>query len=107
MGFNQKYIGVGVKEGANRINMHMWFLRQDKNLKTIMRTPAKTSNKFPWRRFDQIMLPNQNTAAQPQIADTLTALWDTIDAKGMASETTEGQDCFTIWFHQYIPADVL
>jgi hypothetical protein len=105
--FNSNYIGIAVPGGANRVNMHMWFLRQDKNLKTIMRTPAKTSNKFPWRRFDQIMLPNQNTAAQPKISQTLTSLWDVIDSKGMSAESTEGQDCFTIWFHQYIPADVL
>merc|ERR1711981_220641 len=25
----------------------------------------------------------------------------------MASEYTEGQDCFTLWFHQYVPADIL
>ena len=105
--FNKNYIGVAVPGGVNRVNMHMWFLRQDKTLKTIMRTPAKTSNKFPWRRFDQIMLPNQNTAAQPRIAGTLSSLYDQIDAKGMAADSTEGQDCFTIWFHQYIPADVL
>lgn len=105
--FNQKYIGIGVNEGANRINMHMWFLRQDKNLKLIMRTPAKTSQKFPWRRFDSVMLPNQNTAAQPKLAGTFQALWEQIDAKGMSSDSTEGQDCFTLWFHQYIPADIL
>jgi hypothetical protein len=106
--FNKKYIGVGIgKDGANRVNMHMWFLRQDKNLKLIMRTPAKTSNKFPWRRFDSVMLPNQNTAAQPKLAGTFQALYDQIDAKGMGSDATEGQDCFTIWFHQYIPSDVL
>jgi len=105
--FNTKYIGVASKEGANRVNMHMWFLRQDKNLKSIMKTPAKTSNKFPWRRFDNIMLPNQNTAAQPKLAETFQALWDVIDSKGMASDPAQGQDCFTMWFHHYIPADVL
>lgn len=105
--FNQKYIGITVPGGINRVNTHFWFLRQDKILKTIMKTPAKTSNRFPWRRFDNIMLPNQNTAAQPKVANTFQALWNTIDSKGMSSETNEGQDCFTLWFHQYIPADIL
>jgi hypothetical protein len=106
--FNTKYIGIGAgKNSAPRVNMHMWFLRQDKVLKSIMKTPAKTSNKFPWRRFDSIMLPNQNTAAQPKLAGTFEALWETIDNKGMSSDAPAGQDCFTIWFHQYIPADVL
>ena len=72
-----------------------------------MKTPAKTSQRFPWRRFDNIMLPNQNTAAQPKVAGTFRALWETVDTKGMGSESNEGQDCFTLWFHQYIPADVL
>ena len=105
--FNSKYIGIASQGGINRVNMHMWFLRQDKNLKTIMRVPAKTSNKFPWRRFDNIMLPNQNTAAQPKLSGTFQALWDMVDSKGMSADPAQGQDCFTLWFHQYIPADVL
>ena len=108
--FNKKYIGVATGKGnesANRINFHFWFLRQDKNLKMIMRSPAKSSARFPWKRFDSIMLPNQNTAAQPKLSSTFQTLFNTIDDKGFASEYPGGQDCFTLWFHQYLPADVI
>jgi hypothetical protein len=52
--FNKRYIGVAAGPGssANRVNFHFWFLRQDKNLKMIMKSPAKSSNRFPWKRFD-------------------------------------------------------
>lgn len=107
--FNTRYIGAGIggQRGANRVNMHFWFLRQDKNLKMVMKSPAKVSVRFPWKRFDSIMLPNQNTAAQPKIAPTLETLYSTISDKGFASDFTGGQDCFTLWFHHYIPQDIL
>ena len=107
--FNERYIGAGIGggKGANRINMHFWFLRQDKNLKMVMKSPAKVSVRFPWKRFDSIMLPNQNTAAQPKIAPTIETLYNTISDKGFASDYNVGQDCFTLWFHQYIPQDIL
>jgi len=53
------------------------------------------------------MLPNQNTAAQPKISSTVETLYNTISDKGFASDYNVGQDCFTIWFHQYIPQDIL
>lgn len=105
--FNEKYIGIATKNNVNRSNMHFWFLRQDKNLKIVMKNPAKTSGRFPWRRFDSLMLNNQNSAAQPKLRSTFEALSNTINNKGMASEAGEGQDCFTIWFHQYVPQDIL
>lgn len=105
--FNSRYLGVATPNGSNRVNTHFWFLRQDKVLKSIMKTPAKVSNRFPWRRFDQLMLNSQATAAQPKLTGTIQAIWETIDAKGMASEFNVGQDCATIWFHQYVPQDIL
>merc|ERR1712048_578688 len=105
--FNTKYMGVASPGGTNRVNTHFWFLRQDKVLKSIMKTPAKVSNRFPWRRFDQLMLNAQQTAAQPKLTGTIQAIWETIDTKGMGSEFNVGQDCATIWFHQYVPQDIL
>lgn len=108
--FNNRYIGINPKTGgtpSNRVNFHFWFLRQDKTAKAVMSNPVKANKRFPWDRFNNLMGKVQPTAAQPKLRGTFASIQSTIESKNFGTDTTEGRDCIVMWFHQYIPQDLL
>lgn len=106
--FNTKYMGIATtNEYSNRNNCHLWFIRQDKSYKLIMGSPAKANKRFPWNRFDKLMGTVQSTAVQPKLKKTYEVLVNTISNKNHAADKGEGQDCIILWFHQYLPQDIL
>lgn len=109
--FNSRYMGINADNNNfmvdNRNNIHFWFIRQDKAPKAIMSAPVKANKRFPWNRFDKLMKNPQPTAAQPKLVPTYELLQNRINNKNLGSMASEGRDCVTFWFHQYIPQDLL
>jgi hypothetical protein len=105
--YNQNFLGVDGGSNPNRNNFHFWFIRQDKTAKYIMKNAAKANRRFPWNRFDNLMERVQPTAVQPKLKSTYEAIWKEVESKGFSSEKNPGTDCHIIWFHQYLPQDML
>jgi hypothetical protein len=106
---NERFIGViknkSKKHLEGRDRVFFWFLRQDKNVKAIQKSPVLATGKFPWGRFDKLMSKYFNSAAQPNLKPTYVLL--NSKKHRLSSSGKPGQDCFVIWFHHYIPADVI
>jgi hypothetical protein len=49
----------------------------------------------------------QATAIQPKLLKTYGDMWKTISSKGYVADFAEGQDCVLLWFHHYLPQDLL
>lgn len=105
--FNANYIGITKTGTENRMNFHFWFIRQDKSSKLVMKNAAKANKRFPWNRFDSLMSRVQSTAVQPKLKGTFADIWKEVDNKGFSSEGNMGVDCIVLWFHHYIPQDML
>lgn len=106
--FNDNYLGITKEDNnRNRMNFHFWFIRQDKTNKLVMKNAAKANKRFPWNRFDSLMSRVQSTAVQPKIKSTYENIWKEVNGKGFTSEGNIGVDCTIMWFHQYLPQDLL
>jgi hypothetical protein len=105
--YNENFLGVDQGSNPNRNNFHFWFIRQDKAAKFIMKNAAKANRRFPWNRFDNLMERVQPTAVQPKLKSTYEAIWREVESKGFSSEKNPGTDCNIIWFHHYLPQDLL
>lgn len=109
--FNERYMGITAQANFSadkaRNNFHFWFIRQDKMAKFVMKNAAKANRRFPWNRFDNLMLKVQSTAVQPKLKATYESIAKEINNKGFASTSYEGMDCVMFWFHHYLPQDLL
>lgn len=112
--FNDRFLGVHklkVDEFGNQIkgrsNMHFWFIRQDKQPRYMMKAPAKATSRFPWKRFEGLMAAPQASAVQPKLLQTYRDVLKQVENRNMGSSYTNGNDCAILWFHQYIPGDIL
>ena len=108
--FNDKYMGLNrdATDAGAAADWHLWFIRQDKTPKPMMKTIAKGSKRFPWKKFDGVMSRTINTANQPKLSGTYSLLYEElIENRGFGSTPNEGQDCVILWFHQYLPSDLI
>lgn len=104
--FNNKFMGIA-SGGKNRGNLHVWFLRADKQLKPVMRVPVKAAkSKFPWAKFDALMSKVAPTVNRPAVAPTFETVLNVVDEKNWGASHDAGNDCFVFWFHQVLPLDI-
>lgn len=105
--FNQKFMGLGIKGNIpTRTDSHFQFIRQDKQPKVVNKNPTKVQKNFRWPVFDSMMSRVQATAAQPNLAPTYEHIWREV-TKRKFHNTPEGQYCLVLWFHQYLPGDLM
>lgn len=109
---NKRFIGVQRNKNnkaqlfqKGRDKVFFWFIRQDKAPKAIQKAPVMANAKFPWNRFEKLMSKPYNSAGQPNLKATYQLLAKKTNR--LSSDMGRGSDCFVLWFHQYLPSDII